>query len=323
MSIKNILLFLMLTNSVFAGNEQVQNQLNQGNKNFFIENKGQWPREVVYLARAGGMNAWITNSGIVYDYYQIIKNFNEFESLNIALNKKAAYERENTSINGHVIKMVFVEAAASVQKGSNMQEGYYNYFYGNDKSKWVQNVSLYGDVNINEIYQGINVKYYFDGNTIRYDYIVKPGSDISRLKLKFEGQESIRVNDAGELVIKTNMGDVTNGKLYSYQIENGIKTEVTCRFNQNADGTIGLTATSYDKNKELIIDPLVYSTFIGGNDYESGNSISIDNKGNAYITGWVFSSNFPTTTGAYKRTVDSVYGDAFITKLNSTGSALV
>ena len=313
----------MLTNSVFAGNEQVQNQLNQGNKNFFIENKGQWPREVVYLARAGGMNAWITNSGIVYDYYQIIKNFNEFESLNIALNKKAAYERENTSINGHVIKMVFVEAAASVQKGSNMQEGYYNYFYGNDKSKWVQNVSLYGDVNINEIYQGINVKYYFDGNTIRYDYIVKPGSDISRLKLKFEGQESIRVNDAGELVIKTNMGDVTNGKLYSYQIENGIKTEVTCRFNQNADGTIGLTATSYDKNKELIIDPLVYSTFIGGNDYESGNSISIDNKGNAYITGWVFSSNFPTTTGAYKRTVDSVYGDAFITKLNSTGSALV
>ena len=54
--------------------QQTPNQVNQ---NFFIPNHGQWNPEVKYLARTGGMNAWITNSGVVYDYYRIRRNFDE------------------------------------------------------------------------------------------------------------------------------------------------------------------------------------------------------------------------------------------------------
>jgi hypothetical protein len=66
---------------------------------------------------------------------------------------------------------------------------------------------------------------------------------------------------------------------------------------------------------------LVYSTFIGGsgNGADGGNSITIDARGNAYITGEAYSGDYPTTNGAYKI---SGYGN-FITELNSTGSALV
>jgi len=69
---------------------------------------------------------------------------------------------------------------------------------------------------------------------------------------------------------------------------------------------------------------LVYSTFLGGTNDDRGYGIVIDTAGNAYITGRTLSSNFPTTEGAYDRTYNGAsYYDAFVTKLNSSGSKLV
>ncbi len=76
---------------------------------------------------------------------------------------------------------------------------------------------------------------------------------------------------------------------------------------------------------------LLYSTFIGGNDFDWGRAIAIDNAGNAYVTGQTKSSTFPTTGNAFDRTfnvlncprcgVDNY--DAFVLKLNPTGSSLL
>ena len=77
---------------------------------------------------------------------------------------------------------------------------------------------------------------------------------------------------------------------------------------------------------------LVYSTFVGGSDMETGRRIAIDSAGNAYVTGQTKSSNFPTTGGAFDPTlnippncprcaVDNT--DGFVFKLNAAGSALV
>src|SRR5674476_290366 len=149
---KTFILYLILTISLFGNNDNAQNQLNKANKNFFIENKGQWPGEVKYLARVGGMNAWITNSGVVYDYFQITRNYNESETMKMPRDKKDDFERKNTSVKGHIVKMNLVDVnMASAQHGNNKQEGYYNYFIGNDKSKWASDVGLYGDVAQNEI----------------------------------------------------------------------------------------------------------------------------------------------------------------------------
>jgi hypothetical protein len=67
---------------------------------------------------------------------------------------------------------------------------------------------------------------------------------------------------------------------------------------------------------------LVYSTYLGGLDFEIGRGIDIDADGNAYVTGNTLSTNFPITAGAFQ----TVFGggqDAFVTKLNATGSGLV
>ncbi|MCC7429235.1 SBBP repeat-containing protein [bacterium] len=68
---------------------------------------------------------------------------------------------------------------------------------------------------------------------------------------------------------------------------------------------------------------IIYSTFIGEENDDVGNSLSIDVNGNSYITGYTYSSNFPTTVGAYDTSFNGGNYDAFLTKLNSNGSTLV
>ncbi|MBK7963882.1 MAG: SBBP repeat-containing protein [Bacteroidetes bacterium] len=67
---------------------------------------------------------------------------------------------------------------------------------------------------------------------------------------------------------------------------------------------------------------LNFSTYIGGSTKDISNSIAIDNLGNSYITGNTNSSNYTTTPGTFQTTNAGVY-DAFITKLNATGNALI
>ena len=67
---------------------------------------------------------------------------------------------------------------------------------------------------------------------------------------------------------------------------------------------------------------LVYSTFLGGSERDYGNGIAVDASGNAFVTGYTDSSNFPTTAGAYDATANGG-SDAFVTKLNPTGTGLV
>ncbi|HJP91959.1 MAG TPA: SBBP repeat-containing protein [Pyrinomonadaceae bacterium] len=67
---------------------------------------------------------------------------------------------------------------------------------------------------------------------------------------------------------------------------------------------------------------LVYSTFLDGFSTDFGNGIAVDASGSAYVTGETFSFDFPTTAGAFDTTFNG-FSDAFVTKLNATGSALV
>src|SRR5204862_138035 len=71
---------------------------------------------------------------------------------------------------------------------------------------------------------------------------------------------------------------------------------------------------------------LVYSTYLGGSGFDSGAGIAVDAAGNAYVTGFTASTDFPTTAGAFQTTFVNAFDsdtDAFVTKLDSTGSTLV
>jgi Beta-propeller repeat/HYDIN/CFA65/VesB-like, Ig-like domain len=75
---------------------------------------------------------------------------------------------------------------------------------------------------------------------------------------------------------------------------------------------------------------LVYSTFLGGSNDDRAAAIAVDSSGNAYVTGYTVSGDFPTANafqsafgGGSCGTSGTPCFDAFVAKLNATGSALV
>ncbi|HVX63807.1 MAG TPA: SBBP repeat-containing protein, partial [Pirellulales bacterium] len=85
---------------------------------------------------------------------------------------------------------------------------------------------------------------------------------------------------------------------------------------------VGFAVGAYDASLPLVIDPVLdYSTYLGGSDYQFGNAIAVDAAGNAYVTGYTGSTDFPVTPGAYQ-TSDA--GEAaFVAKLSAAGAGLV
>src|SRR5216110_1557886 len=86
----------------------------------------------------------------------------------------------------------------------------------------------------------------------------------------------------------------------------------------------GCTSNAFVTKLDPTGSALVYATYLGGSGRDGGWGIAVDTLGNAYVTGSTTSStNFPTTTGAFQTTYGGGFGEAFVTKLNPTGSALV
>ncbi|PIP39732.1 hypothetical protein CO110_10390 [Candidatus Desantisbacteria bacterium CG_4_9_14_3_um_filter_40_11] len=96
------------------------------------------------------------------------------------------------------------------------------------------------------------------------------------------------------------------------------KKEIPIKYNLLSGKNITYTfdVADYSPDYQLIIDPVVYSTFVGGSNRDGGLSIALDSSNNAYITGWTGSSDFPLTPGAYDTSHNGENEDAFVFKLS-------
>ncbi len=149
------------------------------------------------------------------------------------------------------------------------------------------------------------------------------------------GARGLWVNEHGALVAETELGAVKFTKPVAYQEINGKRVDVSVEYRiqkselnpkstiQNLSSTsirdpqleYGFKVASYDRTKDLIIDPLLASTFLGGSVNDYGYSLALDTSGNVYVAGRTTSSNFPTTRGAYDNSQNG-NSDIFVSKLD-------
>jgi hypothetical protein len=323
---KSILTFYLAVASaslLFAQSNQqnlnAEQALQKADKQFFIENKGQWHPDVLYLTRMGGLDVWITKYGVNYTFYKVEKNPNAKKREHLP--SKFDHEMEDATLLGHRVLLKLQNHNTNLlPQGKQKQEGYYNYFIGNDPSKHASYVGLYKEAVVKNVYNGIDLSYYFDKGYLRYDFVVQPGADPALIRFTLEGENKEYLKN-NALCYTTRFGEVQMQDLYVYQQSD--KKQVQAKFTQQ-NGVWQFQLSAYDKTQPLVIDPLVYSTYIGGSDNDGSNGIAIDASGNAYITGYTTSSDYDITSGAFQTTISGgTYNDVFVTKLNSTGTALI
>lgn len=313
-------LVMLSSTAIMADNQPA---INTKNATFFIENKGQWPEEVLYMTSVSGMRAWITKEGVVYDHFVIEQEDKTFSIAEADITDKHQRSAPAGTVKGHVINMKMQGVNDLLMaEGLDQNPAYYNYFIGNKPENWASHVPLFEAIDVKEVYEGIDLKYYFDEGFLRYDYFVKPGADLSQIQFTLEGQDNWHINQAGELIIETSLGEVTHGKLYAYQEANGIENEISCAFMQRPDGTLGISTENYDPEKILVIDPLVFSTYLGGSDYEINPSLALDENDMIVVAAQTYSTDFPTTLGAYQEDSPNSISN-IISKLSSDGTALM
>jgi Beta-propeller repeat len=269
----------------------------------FEANAGQTADQVKFLSRGSGYNLLLTSNEAI-----------------LALSKSKS---KNQVEPGPVIKMKFAGANPEPQlEGLGAFSGRSNYFIGNDPSKWRRDVLNYEKIRYRNIYPGTDLVYYGNQQQIEYDFVVTAGADPNLIKLDFDGVSQIRVDDGGDLVLNAGENEVRQHKAVVYQEVDGRREEIASRYLLGKGGEVSFEIGAYDRSRPLVIDPVLsYSTFLGRNDDESANAIYVDEAGNAYVTGYTFSLDFPTE--APLQVTNSGNGDAFVIKLNPAGSDII
>ena len=208
--------------------------------------------------------------------------------------------------------------------GENLLEKKSNYFRGNDPAKWHTGVANFAQVRYESILPGIDLVYHGNQRQIEYDFVIAPGASPTDIAVAFDGASSMEIGPQGELVLHTKDGDLVQNAPVIYQDVHGTRRAIAGGYAIDAENRIGFVVGDYDRSKPLVIDPtLAYSTYLGGNDLDEGLAVTVDSSGNVYLTGLSVSPNFPGATGSSLQPTPGGDYDAFVTKINSTGTAIV
>ncbi|MGI8581475.1 MAG: SBBP repeat-containing protein, partial [Chitinophagaceae bacterium] len=304
--------FILLSANLFVtGNAFSQTE--------FIENKGQWDKQVKFMTHAGNGAFFLQNKGFTVlqhdakDFEKLIHNKDHGKHIQNA-------NRVQKILHSHAYAVQFIGANNNAEIiPDKALPSVNNYFIGNDKSKWAADCKIYGGVTYKNVYPNIDVRYYSDaGARLKYDIIVHPGGDINKIALQYKGAENLSIKDK-ELVIKTSVGDNKELSPYTYQVIDNGRKEVETKYIINGDIVRFKVKDHSDKNT-LIIDPtLKFFTYSGSTTDNWGFTATYGPDGSFFSGGIAYGTGFPVSLGAYQTTYGGGEKDISIMKLTPDG----
>ena len=284
----------------------------------FIENKGQWDPSILFIAETAFGHVAL---GLDAIYYDILNEVRTEQDKGFPLSVTGApimEDRSPISVNGHVVKLSFLEPEAMQAEGLEPVDTYYNYFIGDDPSQWVSRAKGFEKVVYHGLWDGIDLHYIARGGVLKYELHVAQALSVDSIGFTVEGAELIANDDS--ICLRTPIANIVDTGLLTYQARTGQEVPSSFRTVMN---TIGFQVNDEGGQGPIVIDPLVYSTYLGGPGNEYYSKVKCDSSGHAYITGITTSTGFPTTPGAYDTTGRIYDRDVFVSKLDPEGKSLI
>jgi len=220
---------------------------------------------------------------------------------------------DRNDMKGWVIRESLLNAKGIKAEGVSASETKVSYFKGKDRSNWKSNIPTYQEVSLGEVYDSIKLNLKAYGKNIEKVFVVEKGGNPEDIAVNIEGVKELRVNGNGELEIETVLGTLKMTAPVAYQEINGKRIEVAANYSvinsklSNPPFVYGFKIGDYDRNYPLVIDPLLASTFIGGNNDDAANTIALDSSGSVFVAGYTY----------------SFANEIFVAKLNNTLTTLM
>lgn len=278
----------------------------------FIENNGQFDKEVphsntkiFYGIQFGMLKAFFTKKGLVYQLTEPNTKGNAKErelekgerAKRVEIEEKEKGDKENDKEAERVESIVEVENEEPqikflnlvweganpnvVIEASDKRDDYYTYGVGTNGTI---RADIFRKITYKNLYPNIDVEYFFPKGKegIKYNIILHPGGDLSKVKLTYQNATSIFVNDAGDAEVKTIIATFTDHAPVSYYQENDSKTFSTKYIINGSTETFSITG-SYNHSKTIVIDP--WSTSPAMATYNQAYEVDWDIAGNVYAFG--------------------------------------
>jgi gliding motility-associated-like protein len=282
------------------------------------ENKGQWHPEVKFKADIPGGFLFVSNQELTYLFYD-----HDFV-------RELHHTKVDTgAVKCHSVKIKFLGSSVptSIERYEKSSE-YYNYFIGNDKSRWASGVQAYSRIILKNLYPNIDLELYEKDGFLKYNLILNEGADYRLIKMKYEGADKLYLKN-GNLHIKTSLFDLK--ELAPFVFQGDEKNELKSKYKLKDNVLSFSLLTEYSGKSPVIIDPfVVFSTYSGSVADNFGYTATFDKYGNGYSGGSVFDIGFPATAGAFQtyqgawELTDPRYRiDVGILKYNPTGTGLI
>jgi hypothetical protein len=300
---------------------------------FFVANEGQWEEPFAFKAAVGNAVYYVTPSGMTMDIRQHDRPQRAHDPMD---RFERTHEQEPTTVRGHALRFTFLNANPSPEIiGEDKLSSYSNYFLGRDSCKWRSFVGHYQTVRMKNVWPGIDVVQKVQSaqrdlasggpEGVETLYRVQAGADAQQISIQIEGLDApLRTDGQGNLLLQTSLGTVKEKAPFAYQIVNHRQVEVPVRYQVRADNKYSLSFEAFDSSQELVIDPLLYGTYLGGMGPDYAYDVTIDSQSNKAVAGSTEASDFPVTPGAYQMHLSQdITQDGFVTLLTASGDSLI
>ncbi|MDP4587556.1 MAG: hypothetical protein NWS86_05190, partial [Flavobacteriales bacterium] len=203
-----------------------------------IENKGQWPAHVHGTFKLNSGQLYIEEGALIYDMH----DFSEIQAIH-----GGGSNNPVAKAYGHAYKVSFMNALSHSFEGEAPFDTYYNFFLGDDESKWATNVASYRGAWLNQIYPGIDAHFYSKDGALKYDFIIAPGAKAEDIQLNYLGQESMSIKN-GRLHITLSTHEIIEQAPIAYQEIAGENKRVPCKYVLNGNNLSFEFPKGYDPN---------------------------------------------------------------------------